>query len=173
MCPIESGSTLMRCFIAGNLCSYVLQSNHWNPFKEGSEVYETGFCGKYSFPYVQKFVISSSIGCPNSCFELLGHGNCSVQSTCECNPGWTGLDCSLGMIVLCSIFDKNFVVECTTGKQNDCNNQGSCGTIKGIDTCICDPSSSLNDCSGIVGKWLNIVFSWFLFRRLAWYCTNN
>ena len=40
------------------------------------------------------------IGCPNDCYSDLGKGSCLTnsnnQSSCVCNAGWTGPDCSKG-----------------------------------------------------------------------------
>ena len=37
-------------------------------------------------------------GCPNHCMIQTGQGQC-IDGSCECNSGWTGVDCSQGKII--------------------------------------------------------------------------
>lgn len=47
--------------------------------------------------------------CPSSCS---GHGNCLSKGLCECENGFTGIDCATGnSISFACLFDKSIVGE--------------------------------------------------------------
>lgn len=55
------------------------------------------------FVLVSHYFLSFAGACPDNCH---GHGTCHANGICECENGWTGIDCSTGNSFL--IFDLKF-----------------------------------------------------------------
>jgi hypothetical protein len=66
------------------------------------------------------FASYQTVTCPNDCSN---HGICTLDQICDCNPGFTGIDCSITQCV------------------DNCNNHGFCNIInstKNESICICN-----------------------------------
>jgi hypothetical protein len=84
---------------------------------------------------------AGSCGCPNACNAELGLGTCQSEK-CECNEGWTGVDCS--------------VPDCESDLSCGGRARGACKTDGSTNYCVCS--------AGYSGKFL--IFFHFLLHFL-------
>ncbi|XP_023933244.1 tenascin-like [Lingula anatina] len=83
------------------------------------------------------------LGCPGQCN---GKGRC-VNSTCQCNHGWTGTDCSIGSCGACvsGVCDSGFCV-CTVGWEGTaCDQKGRLQNLLDLKKSS-DSASSMSGC---------------------------
>lgn len=70
--------------------------------------------------------------CPNGCS---GHGSCSIESTCTCEVGFTGGDCSLRLCPEGVSWDSREMPEDVPQPYAECSNRGACNRKTGLCKC--------------------------------------
>ncbi|XP_013399739.1 teneurin-a-like [Lingula anatina] len=103
---------------------------------------------------VMMIAIQYDTGCPGQCN---GKGRC-VNSTCQCNDGWTGTDCSIGSCGACvnGVCDSGFCV-CTVGWEGTaCDQKATCLYVNNCtdeDHGVCYRTNRCRCLPGFVGMY--------------------
>ncbi|XP_066955437.1 disintegrin and metalloproteinase domain-containing protein 23-like isoform X28 [Macrobrachium rosenbergii] len=67
----------------------------WTLVQDGTACGEKLICVNQTCESLYPFIESGQCKTNNNALECSGHGVCSNINSCFCNPGWTGVDCSI------------------------------------------------------------------------------